>query len=273
MGLLIQVQDKFQTLPFKDSGRQQFQRFKANEKFKLIKEIFNEEFNVQTLIDAHVVYDHFMPHTSKKYEIIESIKKHETKLIINMLSLYGSFRKYIEPINLIADYYGEKYAMYIAFSFHHIGWLILPAIVGTALFFYHIYLGVRYREDGENYFMSYLRNVDTPINFFYIVFISFWSTFYVESWKRKQAAIQHLWGLNEKAEQIKQNIKLAQENTQRVYDEDQGQVVEQVMGGRKCMINCTNFFILIMFSSLAIVASTSTIALQSAIEFESKLDA
>ena len=214
-----------------------------------------------------------MPHTSKKYEIIESLKKHETKLIIKMLSLQGTFRNHIEPINLIADYYGEKYAMYIAFFFHHIGWLILPALVGTALFFYHIFLGVRYREDGENYFMSYLRNVDTPINFIYIIFISFWSTFYVESWKRKQAAIQHLWGLNEKEEQIKRNIKLPQENTQRVYDEDQGQVVEQVMGGRKCMINCTNFFILIMFSSLAIIASTSTIALQSALEFDNKLDA
>ena len=103
--------------------------------------------------------------------------------------------------------------------------------------------------------------IDTPINFFYIVFISFWSTFYVESWKRKQAAIQYLWGLNEKEEQIKQNIKLPQENTQRVYDEDQGQVVEKIMDGRKCMINCTNFLILIMFSSLAIIASTTTIGL------------
>ena len=93
--------------------------------------------------------------------------------------------------------------MYIAFFFHHIGWLIIPAVVGTILFVYHIYLGVRYRDDGENIFMSYLRNIDTPINFFYIVFISFWSTFYVESWKRKQAAIQYLWGLNEKEEQIK----------------------------------------------------------------------
>ena len=44
--------------------------------------------------------------------------------------------------------------------------------------------------------------MDQPINYFYILFISLWSTLYVESWKRKQAVIQYLWGLTEKEEQI-----------------------------------------------------------------------
>jgi len=93
---------------------------------------------VKTLIDGGVVEEHFIPHTSKKHEIIESLEKHSFKLIWNMMSMTESFRTHFEPINLIADYYGEKYAMYLAFFFHHVGWLCIPAVFGTILFIVHI---------------------------------------------------------------------------------------------------------------------------------------
>lgn len=102
----------------------------------LMMSIFKKEFNVNTLIEGGVVYDHFMPHTSKKHEIIESLDKHGTKLVWHMLSLGESFMKHFEPINLIADYYGEKYALYMAFFFHHVGWMLIPAFFGTGLFIY-----------------------------------------------------------------------------------------------------------------------------------------
>jgi hypothetical protein len=60
--------------------------------------------------------------------------------------------------------------------------------------------------------------VDTPINYFYILFISLWSTFYVESWKRKQSTIQYIWGLEEKEEQINESIKRPQNGKEYVYD-------------------------------------------------------
>ena len=97
---------------------------------------------MKTLIEGGVIEENFMPHTSKKNEIIESLDKHKTKLIWNMLSMTESFLDHFEPINLIADYYGEKYAIFLAFFFHHIGWLIIPAIFGTLLFIYHLVLGV-----------------------------------------------------------------------------------------------------------------------------------
>jgi len=140
-------------------------------------------------MDNHVVYEHFMPHTSKKHEIIESLDKHSWSLIWNMLSLTESFRKHFEPINLIADYYGEKYAMYLAFFFHHVGWMLVPAFFGTILFIMHLVLGAKNKVEGESFFTSYLKNMDTPFNYAYILLIALWSTFYVESWKRKQATI------------------------------------------------------------------------------------
>lgn len=180
---------------------------------------------MKTLIDGGVIIEHFMPHTSKKYEIIESIEKHSLRLIWHMLSMGESFMKHFEPINLIADYYGEKYAMFLAFFLHHIGWMLVPAVFGTILFIYHLVLGARNQLEGEAYLISYLRNVDTPVNYAYILFISLWSIFYIESWKRKQATIQYIWGLNEKEEQIKRSVQRDQKNTELVYDEWQGQIV------------------------------------------------
>ena len=82
-----------------------------------------------------------MPHTNKKHEIIESLEKHITRLIWNMLSMTDSFMGHFEPINLIADYYGEKYAFFLAFFLHHVAWLLIPAFFGTILFIYHLVLG------------------------------------------------------------------------------------------------------------------------------------
>ena len=47
----------------------------ATDQIRLILSIFKKEFNVETLIENNVVYEHFMPHTSKKYEILESLNK------------------------------------------------------------------------------------------------------------------------------------------------------------------------------------------------------
>jgi len=71
--------------------------------------------------------------------------------------------------------------------------------------------------------------MDTPINYFYILFISLWSTFYVESWKRKQATIQYIWGLEEKEDQINESIKLPQQGNEYVYDAAQGITTKRVM--------------------------------------------
>ena len=105
--------------------------------------IFEKEFNMQTLIDGNIIYDHYMPHTRKKYEIIESLEKHGHMLIWKFLSMGDTFMDNFEPLNLIADYYGEKYALYLAFFMHHISWLLIPAVIGTALFITHLVLGFR----------------------------------------------------------------------------------------------------------------------------------
>ena len=144
----IQLQDKYQTLEFKAAGCPQYQRFRGTEQSWLMLSIFKREFNVETLIEGGVVYEHFMLHSSKRLELGSSINRHGKKLFFSLMSLSESFLDNFEPINLIADYYGEKYALYLAFFFHHMAWLIYPSIFGTLLFAYQIYLGFVQQEEG-----------------------------------------------------------------------------------------------------------------------------
>jgi len=157
--------------------------------------IFKKEFSIETLLKAGVIIDHFMLHTSRKYAIVESWNKHKFKLVISM---YGNnWKQHSEPINLIANYYGEKQAMYFAFLIHHTGWLLLPSFIGTLLFFYQFGIGLKNAEEGESWLTAYLNNVDIIENYVYFLFIAVWSTLYVESWKRKQNALRYMWGLDE----------------------------------------------------------------------------
>ena len=105
--------------------------------------IFRKEFNIDTLIENNVVYEHFMPHTSKKHEIIESLNKNAKSLIWSMVSFSDAFLYHMEPMNLIADYFGEKYALYLTFMYHHVGWLILPGVLGCILFIMQLSMGIK----------------------------------------------------------------------------------------------------------------------------------
>lgn len=126
-----------------------------------------------------------------------------------MLSMTSTFMKYFEPINLIADYYGEKYALYLAFFFHHIAWLMPLTVLGSILFVYQLVNAFMNHVSGALWMESYLDNVDTTWNYAFLFVTAIWSTLYCESWKRKQATIQYLWGLLEKEEQIKKSVKIS----------------------------------------------------------------
>jgi hypothetical protein len=47
--------------------------------------------------------------------------------MIGMLT--GNYYKYMEPINMIKNYYGEKYAYQVVFHIHYMAWLIIPSIL------------------------------------------------------------------------------------------------------------------------------------------------
>jgi len=105
--------------------------------------------------------------------------------------IFGSYPKYFQPLNMIKNYYGEKYAFEYAFLIHYQSWLKMPSLLGLLLTFYQIH---RFTQTG-----SLMAALDTPVNAVFGLAVTFWATFFVESWKRKQTTIQFFWGCSDKS--------------------------------------------------------------------------
>ena len=106
-----------------------------------------------------------------------------------MLGFGGHLIHNSETIMLIADYYGEKQAMYFAFLIHHHGMMCLPGFIGMLLWVYQIYWTTQFvpeEEDGDNnFFTNYFIAIDCKMNYPFMIFLGLWGSIYIESWKRK----------------------------------------------------------------------------------------
>ena len=75
-------------------------------------------------------------HDQYRIQIQESFKEYRIKLFFSFLT--GSYIQYMQPINFIANYYGEKMGFYFAFLMFYTSQLIIPAVAGLILFIYQI---------------------------------------------------------------------------------------------------------------------------------------
>ena len=93
-----------------------------------------------------------------------------------------------ETITLIADYYGEKQAMYFAFLIHHNGMMCTPGVIGMLLWAYQIYWTTQFEPEedkSKNFITDYFVAIDCKMNYPFMIFLSLWGAIYIESWKRK----------------------------------------------------------------------------------------
>lgn len=129
--------------------------------------------------------DHFPVHTKSKGVIKAAWQKHGLKLLLGFLT-NKTWENDMQPLNAIADYYGEKWAFYFAWQIHFTSWLIIPSIGGIALLAVQLY----------NYFglkMPFFDAFDDKFNVIYSFLIMLWATLFVESWKRKENSIASKW--------------------------------------------------------------------------------
>ena len=96
----------------------------------------------------------------------------------------------MRSLDFIADYYGEKFAFYLAWLIHYTHWLMYPAAVGLILFIIQI---AHWLSSDVTFFDA----TDSALNPLYSIFIALWSTFFVESWKRKEAYLANRWDVRD----------------------------------------------------------------------------
>ena len=83
-----------------------------------------------------------------------------------------------QPLDEIRGYFGEQIALYFAFVGVYTQSLIWPAIFGLPTYYFHVEYGVE----------------QNPLSYHYSVFMSFWSLFFLSTWKRRQNELSFLWG-------------------------------------------------------------------------------
>ena len=118
---------------------------------------------------------------------MKSFDKYKWKLVKGMIT--GNFLKYMQPINMIKNYYGEKYAFEFAFLVHYFAWLIIPGVSGVL---------VSLRMGSQWIGFSKLEHaIDTDMNGLYGIFIAVWASCFLESWRKKQEILRYVWNCSD----------------------------------------------------------------------------
>mmetsp|Transcript_13981 Transcript_13981/g.20923 ORF Transcript_13981/g.20923 Transcript_13981/m.20923 type:complete len:715 (-) Transcript_13981:269-2413(-) len=84
-----------------------------------------------------------------------------------------------QPVDDIKDYFGEKIGLYFVWLGHYTSWLLVAAIVG-----FFCWINVASEDNDPN----------AVIMPYFAAFMAFWSTLFLEYWKRKESTTAMKWG-------------------------------------------------------------------------------
>lgn len=111
-------------------------KFDASARDDAIDDFLQRELDYKYYIATGVIKDHQFMHKSNNIEEIQkSWNSYKNKLMFSFLSFSGSYLRYLQPINMIKNYYGEKQAFLYAYTLHYQAFLIIPTIGGVLVFF------------------------------------------------------------------------------------------------------------------------------------------
>ena len=84
--------------------------------------------------------------------------------------------------------------------------LTIPGVVGLPLWIYHFYLATSYEpaddEEKQSALTKYFEEIDTAMNYPFLVFLAFWATLYLESWKRTMNSFKYAWASESRCKEI-----------------------------------------------------------------------
>lgn len=122
-------------VPFDTKRDYLFSCFAAAEKCEAIEEFLEQNMNFEYLTENQVVNEHFHLHKATVVEDIQgSYDRNWFRLTCRMMNFDNSFIRYMQPLNMTVQYFGEKIAFEYAFLIHYNAWLAIGSVGGIALF-------------------------------------------------------------------------------------------------------------------------------------------
>ena len=125
------------------------------------KQLIDENSLFDTLINYHIIKDHFPLHISDL----------GTKINIKMLSLHT-------PYNLARSYLGDDVALYFAWTYHYTKFILIPAILSLVVF---VLAKILPNKSGELLYM------------FYALSVTVWVQFFIIYWNRTESVLNVEW--------------------------------------------------------------------------------
>ncbi|KAI8345785.1 calcium-activated chloride channel-domain-containing protein [Mortierella sp. GBAus27b] len=101
-----------------------------------------------------------------------------------------------QPLDMVNAYLGERIGIYFAWFGHYTKWLTVPAAVGMAVFVYGIVnaASLKKLDATPNALFAIF---DNALTMPYALFMSIWSTVYIEFWKRANQHYAFRWNMND----------------------------------------------------------------------------
>ncbi|XP_019638102.1 PREDICTED: anoctamin-1-like [Branchiostoma belcheri] len=165
------------------------------------------------------MYDGAYPIHDGDYD--DKAPDNDRKTLYEHWARFSCFLRY-QPVDLIRDYFGSKIGFYFAWLGFYT-WMLFPAaILGLVVFIYGIVTMWWENQVSDEICRDYFNETmcplcdkfcgywslgescqsamashlfDNPATVFFAIFMSLWSTMFLELWKRRRHALQYLWDL------------------------------------------------------------------------------
>ncbi|CAG8736094.1 11747_t:CDS:10, partial [Dentiscutata erythropus] len=150
---------------------------------KKLKRITNA-FAISTLLSEKVFTDYYPLHDGSIFDK-NSLR---TKLNDSWIKNWKS-----KPLDQIREYFGEKLALYFVFLEYYTNWLTIPSIVGLIVFIYGLIDAFSRGLVSSKNIGTISSIVDNALTVPFALFMTLWSTAFLEYWKRANNTLQYNW--------------------------------------------------------------------------------
>ncbi|RIB06533.1 calcium-activated chloride channel-domain-containing protein [Gigaspora rosea] len=106
-----------------------------------------------------------------------------------------------KPLDKIREYFGEKLALYFVFLKFYTNWLTIPSIVGVIVFIYGLIDAFSRGLVSSKNIGSVSSIVDNALTVPFALFMTLWSTMFLEYWKGANCTLQYNWDVTDYEEE------------------------------------------------------------------------